>query len=464
MYDCSPTDNNNAVLTPSRGTTRPEKLAAQDAISTPVSRRTSTDVGSSGRNDPRSSHYPTTSTHYPMAEDNVSSRPSPNARHARSKQRQGRRSSDTPRTESGAVRVQSHSNSPEVDGSAAGTARIFVARPDDQSEGVMSPGSSMSSFTSDIDNRFNPQGGATGLSKDPIMIQAITETMIGEFMWKYKRRPMHRSEISNSRHRRYVWVHPYTRTIYWSSREPQSGVSNNWVKSLPIEGIRVIEDTNPYPPGLSQQSIDIITPSRTMRFTAMTTQRHDVWYNAITYLLVKTANGGAVRDSSDAGRDYFLDISSSIAGSTGPRSSRISSQSHTMRHNGLASSPAQGSSRRLHSNRRTPSNLQGNLSPLSVPSTSRTSRPRSISRIGSFLSHSSAQNIFKSRHRKPSDSKDSGSTGHHGSHMTSKNSNEHPANFFSSPHAASVDGVENVRACCGGKNPPSLGSWFVLII
>lgn len=66
-------------------------------------------------------------------------------------------------------------------------------------------------------NRAANMSGST----DPAIIHAITQTMIGEFLYKYTRRPMGRGH-GERRHKRFFWVHPYTRTLYWSSADPGS--------------------------------------------------------------------------------------------------------------------------------------------------------------------------------------------------------------------------------------------------
>ena len=58
-------------------------------------------------------------------------------------------------------------------------------------------------------------------STDPAIIHAITQTMIGEFLYKYTRRPIGKGH-GERRHKRFFWVHPYTRTLYWSSADPGS--------------------------------------------------------------------------------------------------------------------------------------------------------------------------------------------------------------------------------------------------
>jgi hypothetical protein len=151
--------------------------------------------------------------------------------------------------------------------------------------------SSVTSFASEIDVRFNIPGNAQvaphSFSTDPRIIQAITQTMIGEFLWKYTRKAG-RAEMSETRHRRYFWVHPYTKTLYWSDQDPQTAGRNELrAKSVLIESVQVVNDDNPMPPGLHRKSLEVVTPGRRVRFTASTGQRHETWCNALKYLLVR---------------------------------------------------------------------------------------------------------------------------------------------------------------------------------
>jgi hypothetical protein len=158
--------------------------------------------------------------------------------------------------------------------------------------------SSLSSFTSEVDQRFNMEGGpsfapngmAAGTT-DPRMIQAITQTMIGEYLWKYTRKTG-REGLSENRHRRFFWIHPYTRTLYWSDRDPQTaGKTELKGKSVAIESVQEVEDDNPLPPGLHQKSLIIGTPGRSIKFTAPTGQRHETWFNALNYLCQRVDEG-----------------------------------------------------------------------------------------------------------------------------------------------------------------------------
>lgn len=165
--------------------------------------------------------------------------------------------------------------------------------------------SSVSSFGDEIDNRFNMRQGGDidptgfGPNTDPRMIQAITQTMIGEYLWKYTRKTG-RGEMSEKRHRRYFWVHPYTRTLYWSDRDPSTaGRHELKAKSVPIEAVRVVTDDNPMPPGLHRKSLVIISPGRTIKFTCTTGQRHETWFNALSYLLLRTNTADGQSDAEE---------------------------------------------------------------------------------------------------------------------------------------------------------------------
>ena len=67
------------------------------------------------------------------------------------------------------------------------------------------------------------------------VVDAIAQTMVGEWMWKYVRKrksfgktentgaELDESGNSGVRHKRWVWLAPYERAIMWSSKQPTSG-------------------------------------------------------------------------------------------------------------------------------------------------------------------------------------------------------------------------------------------------
>ena len=218
--------------------------------------------------------------------------------------------------------------------------------------------SSVSSFESEIDARFNiradglpiPQGLEN--STDPRMIQAITQTMIGEYLWKYTRKAG-RGEMSDKRHRRFFWVHPYTRTLYWSDQDPSTaGRVQLKAKSVAIEAVRVVVDDNPLPPGLHRKSLIVITPGRDVKFTATTGQRHETWFNALSYLLLRS---GSDMSNSDPNHITAEDVAEFNPGFGRPAGSRLSLSSYNSRTNttrrslvsNRTASPSKGSVRRI---------------------------------------------------------------------------------------------------------------------
>ena len=213
-----------------------------------------------------------------------------------------------------------------------------------QSPSGVSRRTSVSSFASELDERFNMQRGqlmypeGVQPATDPRMIQAITQTMIGEYLWKYTRKAG-RSETSNTRHRRFFWVHPYTRTLYWSEKDPSTaGRDMLKAKSVAIDAVRVITDDNAYPPGLHRKSLVVVTPGREIVFTAPTGQRHETWFNALSYLLLRTeqekGEAGDTIDQEDL--DEFnpgvgSSIRRSISRMAGRSQSRVSLSSYNSR-------------------------------------------------------------------------------------------------------------------------------------
>ncbi|KAJ7634633.1 hypothetical protein FB45DRAFT_909405 [Roridomyces roridus] len=145
----------------------------------------------------------------------------------------------------------------------------------------LTPNNRAANTTAEADKTIGPN------STDPTIIHAITQTMIGEFLYKYTRKAIGKG-YGERRHKRFFWVHPYTKTLYWSSADPgSSNVSESSAKSAYIDGVRSVLDPNPMPPGLYQYSVVVSTPQREMKITAPTKERHDIWLNALKYLLAR---------------------------------------------------------------------------------------------------------------------------------------------------------------------------------
>ena len=313
--------------------------------------------------------------------------------------------------------------------------------------------SSVSSFVSEIDTRFNMSRGPFGQSgldpntTDPRMIQAITQTMMGEFLWKYTRKAG-REGISENRHRRFFWVHPYTRTLYWSEKDPvTAGKSELKAKSVAIESVHVVTDDNPNPPGLHRKSLVIMTPGRTIKLTAPTGQRHETWFNALSYLLLRTSDETDEQKSTTEDVQEFNPSYRSSSRQTGR--SRASLSSHVSRR---TSSPHHAQIPTLRHPVATPKrasqepqqhgSLSGRLSSLSVL------RPSSALR-GSFSSRRSRTSGQEASVYAASDIRESAEDLRQVIEQQERDADRME--------------LENVRACCDGMFEPPLMLYFFFL-
>jgi hypothetical protein len=148
------------------------------------------------------------------------------------------------------------------------------------------------------------------------VVDAIAQTMVGEWMFKYVRRRKSfgvsdgkgGDDSSNDRHKRWVWLAPYERAILWSSKQPASGsallgkagrkrrfshlsraltLSTNIHEIVTIQSVLDVKDDNPAPKGsgpLFNRSILILTPQRALKFTATSADRHYIWLTSLSFL------------------------------------------------------------------------------------------------------------------------------------------------------------------------------------
>ncbi|KAF2687842.1 hypothetical protein K458DRAFT_401277 [Lentithecium fluviatile CBS 122367] len=140
------------------------------------------------------------------------------------------------------------------------------------------------------------------------VVDAIAATMVGEWMWKYvrKRKPFGGPEsaadavrageeavlTSNGvRHKRWVWISPYERSVLWSSKQPTNGsaLMGKSGRKLTIQSVLDVADNSPIPRNAGAQaifnrSILILTPARALKFTTSSRERHYLWLTALSFL------------------------------------------------------------------------------------------------------------------------------------------------------------------------------------
>ena len=297
--------------------------------------------------------------------------------------------------------------------------------------------SSMSSFESELDARFNIRADGMPLvqamengNTDPRMIQAITQTMIGEYLWKYTRKAG-RGEMSDKRHRRFFWVHPYTRTLYWSNQDPSTaGRAQLKAKSVAIEAVRVVVDDNPMPPGLHRKSLIVITPGRDVKFTATTGQRHETWFNSLSYLLLRSGADAQYADSTGLTAEDVAEFNPGFRTSSRVSLSSYNSRTNTTQHSSRTASPTKASARRIPA----------------TPHASTSSR-------NSNANHSSIGSRFSNywRGTKSSMANNRTSTGSASIYNASVvNDSAEDVRQVLEKQEQEADRLENVRACCDG--------------
>ncbi|KAI8974353.1 meiotic cell cortex C-terminal pleckstrin homology-domain-containing protein [Pilobolus umbonatus] len=150
---------------------------------------------------------------------------------------------------------------------------------------------------------------------DIFVISAITQTMIGEWLMKHTRRYVG-GGISENKHKRFFWVHPYTKTLYWSPTEPGVDGSEAKAKSAFIESVTAVPSNQPASP----MSLLIRTPKRDLKLTAPTLERHELWFKSINFLIGRPNNHHnqlpeeprSTHDSYESGDPQFKQTTESI--------------------------------------------------------------------------------------------------------------------------------------------------------
>ncbi|KAM3432539.1 hypothetical protein MY4824_006497 [Beauveria thailandica] len=154
-------------------------------------------------------------------------------------------------------------------------------------------------LSANTDNTLNTEPSRTshGGPQATGVVDAIAQTMVGEWMFKYVRRRKSfsvpdttgKDDTGNDRHKRWVWLAPYERSILWSSKQPSSGsaLMGKTGRKLTIQSVLDVKDDNPVPKGVQtifNRSILILTPQRALKFTASSSERHYLWLTALSFL------------------------------------------------------------------------------------------------------------------------------------------------------------------------------------
>ncbi|KAI8089455.1 uncharacterized protein BX664DRAFT_333054 [Halteromyces radiatus] len=126
-------------------------------------------------------------------------------------------------------------------------------------------------------------------------ISSITQTMIGEWLIKYTRKPMGGQGFSERRHERYFWIHPYTRTLYWCTCAPGADGGELKAKSAFVEDVIVGKPDDETPKGVP--CLLIQTSTRQLKIKAPTKERHALWLESLMYLLTRTGQSSMLEST-----------------------------------------------------------------------------------------------------------------------------------------------------------------------
>ncbi|KAG1220867.1 hypothetical protein G6F35_006398 [Rhizopus arrhizus] len=105
-------------------------------------------------------------------------------------------------------------------------------------------------------------------------LPSLSQTMIGERLKKYIRHPI-KGKLK-SIHTRYFWLHPYTKTLYWSVHKPEQG-------ELPIQSYSIIQTTSQIP------IIRIQSIQHQMKVQCMNLDSYQKWTQSLECLFMKSS-------------------------------------------------------------------------------------------------------------------------------------------------------------------------------
>ncbi|TID21915.1 hypothetical protein CANINC_003399 [Pichia inconspicua] len=180
------------------------------------------------------------------------------------------------------------------------------------------------------------------ISNKKEIIAAITQTMLGTFLYKYYRKLGPLTSISDTRHERFFWVNPYTLSLLWCVSNPGAcdpGKAN--IKAATILDVKSVADNNPLPAGLYYKSLVITSYDKTIKVTCPTRRIHNIWYNALKYLLDRSLENWINDDDleNQYEQDFSLDKKTEIERSQS-QNFRKSQQSSLRKHSSIMNNRA----------------------------------------------------------------------------------------------------------------------------
>lgn len=109
------------------------------------------------------------------------------------------------------------------------------------------------------------------------VLPCVMHTMIGEWLFKFTRNRVGHG-ISNKSHQRFFWLHPYTKTLYWSEHAPGTKSGEFKAKSVSIESFHLEKNHH------RQPIIVIKSSSRDIQIQCIHEGSQDKWVQSLNDL------------------------------------------------------------------------------------------------------------------------------------------------------------------------------------
>ncbi|GAN11403.1 hypothetical protein MAM1_0582d10965 [Mucor ambiguus] len=133
----------------------------------------------------------------------------------------------------------------------------------------------------------NHVGHMEGFEK---VLPFVMHTMIGEWLLKYTRFKV-KSGISDNAHKRFFWLHPYTKTLYWSQQEPGVQGGEYKAKSVSIESFYVDQQQN-----IGSSLIVVKSHTRDIKLQCTSSESHEKWVQSLNCLFREEQQDKPVRN------------------------------------------------------------------------------------------------------------------------------------------------------------------------
>jgi hypothetical protein len=165
----------------------------------------------------------------------------------------------------------------------------YVPLADQNSGRNLTPTSPLLSNLTQNRNSGNIPSSISGDLDEAVILYSLTQTMVGEMMHKFVKYESTRGHTTKC-HQRFVWVHPYTKTINWSPYAPGPGQQTDMLgqtmhRSVYFKSIKVVKDPpEAIPPGACRYSIIIDTGKSKYKFKTSSKTRHDIWFTSLNFI------------------------------------------------------------------------------------------------------------------------------------------------------------------------------------